>query len=55
MNLQYLRWTKNVKPADGWAYCEFKVGLTFVGWVEHRNPTTPAILECSDYARSKYS
>ena len=29
MNLQHLRWTKNVKPASGWAYCEFKVSTLF--------------------------
>jgi hypothetical protein len=29
MNLQHLRWTKNVRPADGWAYFELKVSALF--------------------------
>ncbi|MEX0268111.1 hypothetical protein AB3R30_03115 [Leptolyngbyaceae cyanobacterium UHCC 1019] len=29
MNLQHLQWTKNVKPTDGWAYCEFKSSELF--------------------------
>jgi hypothetical protein len=29
MNLERLQWTKNVKPAEGWAYCEFKKGELF--------------------------
>ena len=29
MNLQHLCWTKNVRPVDGWAYCEFKVSALF--------------------------
>lgn len=29
MNLERLQWTKNVKPAEGWAYCEFKEGELF--------------------------
>lgn len=29
MNLERLQWTKNVRPSDGWAYCEFKKGELF--------------------------
>jgi len=29
MNLEHLQWTKNVRPSDGWAYCEFKKGELF--------------------------
>lgn len=37
MNLQHLRWTKNVKPASGWAYCEFKKGELFkLAWKDDK-------------------
>lgn len=29
MDLQRLQWTKNVKPTNGWAYCEFKTSELF--------------------------
>lgn len=29
MNLGFLKWTKNVKPADGWAYCGFEASKLF--------------------------
>lgn len=29
MNLESLKWTKNVRPADGWAYCEFESSKLF--------------------------
>lgn len=29
MNLERLQWTKNVRPDEGWAYCESKKGELF--------------------------
>lgn len=35
INLECLQWTKNVKPAERWAYCEFKKGELFkLAWKE---------------------
>jgi hypothetical protein len=36
MNLQSLQWTKNVRPADGWAYTQFKVADLFkLAWKDN--------------------
>jgi hypothetical protein len=36
MNLQSLQWTKNVRPANGWAYTQFKVADLFkLAWKDN--------------------
>lgn len=38
MDLQRLYWTKNVKPDQGWAYCEFKPKRLFkLAWKKDEN------------------
>jgi hypothetical protein len=38
MNLESLKWTKNVRPDEGWAYSEFKKSELFkLAWKEDEN------------------
>ncbi|MEH2436608.1 MAG: hypothetical protein V7K25_20590 [Nostoc sp.] len=51
MNLQHLKWTKNVRPADGgYAYSEFKVSELFkLAWKDDEaNANRPDGLKLDD-------